>query len=126
MTPSGKLKATNDIYWILLEKAEELKIEPLALVSYIGQRLTYLKDRRMSKAFSDLGKGTFGYAVALPQATYLKSHLQLTVRKWTDLRLAMSDYLRLPTKTEITTYVNTFLPPKAVGPHFIGTDANFG
>ena len=64
----------------------------------------------MAQCFSDLYNSLTSRSVSVEEATYLKSHLQLSTREWTDLRIALSKYVRLPTAKEIRAYTRTFLP----------------
>ena len=76
----------------------------------------------MAKAFGELRKGLTTNQIPIEKATYLKSHLQLSSKEWTDLRIALSDFTRLPTKDELREYVKKFLPQRIDKEHGVFFD----
>ena len=76
----------------------------------------------MADAFKALGQNQTTKRISVEHASYLKSHLQLSTREWTDLRLALQEITRLPTKDEIRYYTNSFMPTKNIQEHGIFVD----
>ena len=68
----------------------------------------------MAKAFNDLSKGQFSRVMTIEKAVYMKSHLQLSTREWTDIRIIMAEYVRMPTKDHIRAYAMKITPPRVL------------
>ena len=110
LMPKQKRRHTDEIYEALISKAEELSIDPVKLICYLGSRASYMDNKRIAQSFVDLGKGKSD-EMSLEKATYLKTHLWLSKQGWTELRLEMKNHqVRLPTSDELRAYKDSLTP----------------
>ena len=119
MVPRSKRRLTEPIYDAIHEAAEDINIEPEDLLLYLGSRMTYLKNKKMSNAFESIKDGSYINKQQFPieKAASIKTQLWLSSREWTELRIVLDPYVRLPTKDEIRFYRETF-QPKEIPFHF--------
>ena len=110
MVPRSKRRVTEELYETLLDKAEELELEPEKLACYLGHRCTYQSNKILAKGFCELAEGSFGKKISLEKAIYTKTNLRLSKRGWTELRLLVKSDLRLPTTNEIRELTNELMP----------------
>ena len=110
MVPRHKRRLTDEIYKAVSDRADELQIEPTELVCYIGYRLNYMKNKTVAEGFGDIHDGNFTNELSMEKACQIKLQLWLSKRGWTELRLCMKDFVRLPTSMEMSLYLRSLLP----------------
>ena len=64
--------------------------------------IVYMKDKTIA--------GTFLNEMSMDKACQIKLQLWLSMRGWTELRLSVKDFVRLPTSTEMSLYLRSLLP----------------
>ena len=110
MVPRHKRRLTEEIFQAVNDRAEELQIDPTELVCYMGYRLNYMRSKTTAEAFGDIQEGNSENEISMEKACQIKLQLWLSKRGWTELRLCMKDFVRLPTSTEISLYLKSIRP----------------
>ena len=114
MVPRHQRRLTEDIYDSITNAASDLNLDVDDLLLYLAMRSCYHKDRKKKMAFEAIKDGSYKEKQEFPieKAVCLKSQLWLSSREWIEIRLAMKNYVKLPTKDEIRKYQQSIFHPQ--------------
>ena len=111
--PVAKRGRTETLMEVLQATAVGESLTPVQLLGYIGHRLTYLTDKKLSKFFKSVEKSADIFSrkdVPLELALFLKEKCYITKRHWTELRLHLKPFVELPVYDSMSVLWKNMLP----------------